>query len=410
MRHPHPLKESAAIASPIDPTAPMRPGVLGPLGPAQLTCLRSWRKRGMHPLFVHLTPDTGTPGWPGIPGHYLAIPRDSLLTPDGRARLIAFLSANRCDGLTCLGEADAHILRTLEMDLPCPLWLPSAASLDFLDAKSRQAEWARACGFQVLPTWHADKTLLPEIPAEAYPIIARPDGAHSVDPMFKIRMLPSQEALTRWLDTFRTLHRPVLLQPFLDGPNLVIHAATDARGEPLVLTAFLVRRKFEGVTLTIEPAPLDPSLRTACAAFCRGIGLHGCLHFELLIDPRNATPWFLEVNGRLGGTTGKVYALGFDEPYLLLQAHDLLPPPKPLTLAPEGTVVTNRLALMKLLLAMARHDPALAQDPSGTPRTWRDLLTGLLLWRDEIFQRADPGCTLWYLRDWLTDRLHRKNR
>ncbi|GAB0055917.1 hypothetical protein SIID45300_00216 [Candidatus Magnetaquicoccaceae bacterium FCR-1] len=397
------------ITQPTVPPESARPGVLGPLGPAQLTCLRSWRKLGLQPLFVHLTPGNGTPGWPGTPGHHLPIPRDALRTSAGQTRLRDFLTANRCAGLTCLGEGDARLLRAIEPELPCPLWLPSQRSLDFLDAKSRQAELARACGFAVLPTWHADRDHLPLIPAGAFPVVARPDGSGSAEPMFKIKILHTPAALTTWLGSFRKLDRPVLLQPFIDGPNLVIHAATDANGTPFALAAFLVRRKFEGVTLTLEPAPLDPSLRAACTAFCQGAGLHGCLHFELLLDPRDATPWFLEVNGRLGGTTGKVHLLGFDEPRLLLSAHGVLPYP-PAAGTPQDGVVCNRLALTKLLLAMARQDPDLAHDPSGLPRTWRDLLTGFLLWRDEIFRRDDPRVTLWYLRDWLADRLDRSHR
>ncbi|MEO5347136.1 MAG: hypothetical protein H7834_12270 [Magnetococcus sp. YQC-9] len=406
--------ESSTI-SPLDDIAAsstsgaLRPAILGPLGPAQLTCLRSWRKLGLDPLFIHLTQGSGTPGWPGVPGDYLPLSREQLNLPVGRAQFCAFLSARGCTGLTCLGEADARLLRAMQSVLPCDLWLPSQESHDFLDSKHRQLELAQVCGFAVLPTWRADHHLLPMIPEDVFPLVARPDGSGTAQPMFKIRIVRNARELSDWLKGFHKLHQPVLLQPLIHGPNLVIHAATDVTGTPFALQAFLVRRKFEGVTLTIEPAPLDESLRNACIAFCRKAGIHGCLHFELVHDPRDTIPWFLEVNGRLGGTTGKVYALGFDEPRLLLSAHNLLSIPPTTSTILNGNTVCNRLALGKLLYKMARRDPRLLDDLSGMPRRWYDLLAGFFLWRDEIVHFNDLRTTVWYLRDWFSELLQRKD-
>lgn len=358
----------------------------------------------MQPLFVHLAPTDHPRWWPGPAEDQWITTRANLSTPTGRQQLHQFLT--RCDGLTCLGENDAHWLRQLTPPLPCPLWLPPSAALIFLESKTRQAELAKECGFSLLPTHHADLHHCPTIPPEQFPLVARPDGSGTTKPNFKVHILATPQELTRWLNCFSAIHRPLMLQPLIHGPNLVIHAAADAQGHPLALQGFRVRRKFEGVTLTLEPMPLDPALAQACRLFCQRAGLHGCLHFELIQDEHRNTPWFLEVNGRLGGTTGKAYAAGFDEPRLLLVAHGALPA-APLPPLPEDRVITNRLALGKLLLQMARRAPGLQGDPSGLPRRWKDLLPGMWLWKDEIFQWSDPATTLWYYGTWLRERLTR---
>jgi len=44
-----------------------------------------------------------------------------------------------------------------------------------------------------------------------------------------------------------------------------------------------------------------------------------------LINKADSSAYFLELNNRLGGTTAKVYACGYDEPLLALQAYGALP-------------------------------------------------------------------------------------
>jgi hypothetical protein len=46
-----------------------------------------------------------------------------------------------------------------------------------------------------------------------------------------------------------------------------------------------------------------------------------------LIDKKDDSIYFLELNNRLGGTTAKVFALGYDEPLLALQSYGVLPTP-----------------------------------------------------------------------------------
>ena len=46
---------------------------------------------------------------------------------------------------------------------------------------------------------------------------------------------------------------------------------------------------------------------------------------SFLVDKKNGSVYFLELNNRLGGTTAKVFALGYDEPLLLLQSYSVLP-------------------------------------------------------------------------------------
>jgi hypothetical protein len=111
----------------------------------------------------------------------------------------------------------------------------------------------------------------------------------------------------------------------MDLPNLVVHGARTIGGTSIGLHAFLVDRKFETVTLSIRPTVLEKDLEEKCIEFTNHFDVIGNYHFEFLIDRKNGSIYFLEINNRLGGTTAKVFALGYDEPLLALQSYGVLP-------------------------------------------------------------------------------------
>ena len=90
------------------------------------------------------------------------------------------------------------------------------------------------------------------------------------------------------------------------------------------LIGFIVTLKNDGVTVTLEPWELSPGITDSCQQFVQAAGLVGVFHFELLLEPATTKLWFLEVNARLGGTTGKALAAGYDEPAALLYAFGVI--------------------------------------------------------------------------------------
>jgi carbamoylphosphate synthase large subunit len=161
------------------------------------------------------------------------------------------------------------------------------------------------------------------------------------------------------------------------------------------MQAFLVERKFEGVTLTIRPTNLDRNLCEKCIAFTDEFGLTGSYHFEFLFDPGTRDTYFLEVNSRLGGTTAKAYACGYDEPLFALQAYGVrCNNQTQLTY----TTVSSKQALLKYMYYTLMNRLTLLDYPleSKLARMMR-ALWGLFVYRDDVFNVRDiPGSLTLY--------------
>jgi hypothetical protein len=125
-------------------------------------------------------------------------------------------------------------------------------------------------------------------------------------------------------------------------PNLVVHGARTVNGDSIGLQGFLVERKFEGVTLTIRPTDLKKDFLDKCIKFTDYFNVNGNYHFEFLVDKKNNSVHFLELNHRLGGTTAKVFALGYDEPLLVLQSYGVIPIVKELDTSIQKQETSNQ--------------------------------------------------------------------
>lgn len=397
-----------------DPSPRLRPALLGPLGPPQLACLRRWGREGLDlgALFIHLTDHPlPPPRRLGIAG-YLPMTRATWGSEEGLDQVTTFLSTHGATGLTCLAEGDARRLHTAAHRLPpsVGLWLPSTAALDRVASKLDQMALAEACGFSLLPSWSSliesgpeGRLAWPPLPEAAFPAVVRPSDPRGVRPPFKVRWLPNRQALNDFGRTLAMVAAPLILQPLVHGPNLLVHGARAQSGAWVHWQAFLVARKFEGLALTVTPTPLDPGLATACQCFVEQAGVVGVFHFDLLVDPATGRPHFLELNPRLGGTTAKVLAAGHDEPGWLLAAYGAMPRPEVPLDQRAPVTVTNRLALVKCLRSLGQGTLTDLDYPriSTRRRAW-DLLRGFLLWRDEVLDwRHHPASTLWYVQDLL---------
>lgn len=283
-----------------------------------------------------------------------------------------------------------------EIEPGCRLLMPRAEVLRWASSKRNQMALAADVGLDVLPALYLSGPAdVRGVPAHLYPLVLRPDRQAGAGPSFKALQVNSPTELGAAVRTWAPLCRTLIAQPRLSLPNLLVHGARSEAGEILCMEAFLVPRKFEGVTLTITPTRFPPRVERYCRDFVERAGITGCFHFELLLSAREGRAWFLEINTRLGGTTDKVRALGFDEPLFLLQAYGMASAdtnPQPL----KTGIAANRCALMRHALWAILGRLTALDYPEGTrlrqaARSARDFL----LAKDSVFEWSDIRTILW---------------
>lgn len=315
--------QSSAISSSV------RPVIVGGFGPPTLACIRSWGIQGLRVGMVWI----GSKKEPFPASKFLtdfvAIPAEKLYTPEGIQIIKEFLVRFRATGITCVAESVACWLndrRQLFSD-EVEIWLPTNKTIKNLISKQAQIEIARKVNFNILPTYFIDKNLesIDDILKNHFPLCLRPDDPATVAPVFKVQLVHSQEELIKYVKSMQKMDGPIVAQPLVHLPNLVVHGARTVNGDSIGLQGFLVERKFEGVTLTIHPTNLEKDFLDKCVQFTDDFNVTGNYHFEFLVDKKKDSVYFLELNNRLGGTTAKVFALGYDEPLLALQSYGVLP-------------------------------------------------------------------------------------
>jgi len=341
---------------------------------------------------------------------FVTIPHEKLYTLDGIQIIKEFLIRFRATGITCIAESIACWLNDHRHMFPdeVAIWLPTNETIKNLISKRVQIEIARKVGFTILPTYFIDKNLETNdhIPIDHYPLCLRPDDPATVVPAFKAHLICSREELIEYVKSMQKIDASIIAQPFMHLPNLVVHGARTVDGDSIGLQGFLVERKFEGVTLTIRPTDLEKKLLDQCIKFTDLFNVTGNYHFEFLVDKKNGSVSFLELNNRLGGTTAKVFALGYDEPLLALQSYSVLPTSpetrhrRPATINHQpstighrpltNVTVSSKQALLKYLLYTIKGKLTLLDYPSES-KLIRILKTiyGFLRYRDDVFMFRD---------------------
>jgi predicted ATP-grasp superfamily ATP-dependent carboligase len=368
----------------------IRPVIIGSFGPPTLACIRSWGEQGYpvgmicirseregHPNSKYLTDST-------------TLPSKHLYTDKGIKTIKQFLRKFRATGIICISESMACWLNDNRSELPekVAVWLPPNDIINDLLSKEKQVEIARKVGFNVLPTYlikNLQSTI--SIPREHFPLCLRPCNPGGIKPSFKVRLIDSSVELNCFIRSFQKIDQPIIAQPFLNLPNLVVHGARTLSGTTIGLQAFLVERKFEGVTLTIRPTIIDKELTNKCIAFTNHFKLTGNYHFEFLIDKITGSTYFLEINNRLGGTTAKVYACGYDEPMLALEAYGVGDSNRKRIM---NVTVSSKQALLKYLFYSITGKLTLLDYPvEPTGVRIANTIYGLLRYKDDIFSFRD---------------------
>ncbi|SDM83979.1 hypothetical protein SAMN05660860_03247 [Geoalkalibacter ferrihydriticus] len=367
------------------------PIIISQFGPPALAAIRSWGRRGARVGLIQIVAE----GEPVPQSRYLAdhiaMTADDLLNGDGLARAITFMRDFGADILLPINEQFACLLDENRHLLPAgiKLMFSGAEATRAVLSKSRQIETARRLGMCLLPTWEigGGNFDFSVFSAEDFPLCLRPAKPGGVRPSFKVQIARSTKELDAFIGGIKQFGSPVLAQPFTNVPNLVVHGARGPDGTACGVEGFIVARKFEGVTLTIRPFAISDELRRQCMAFVEEFKVIGPYHFEFLYDPATGTPWFLELNSRLGGTTAKVMSCGYDEPAWALKAFGYdVDPGRTRT----DVTASSKKAIGKFLLS-ALKGKLTPLDYPDEPR-WKRIvmaLYGFAAWRDDVFAWDD---------------------
>lgn len=339
--------------------------ILGASAPLLATARRAMHSAKIHLIDIVRGPKISHRHLEGIEPGKITINLSQVHTPEGLALIRSFAEKVQADAL--LTDDDwvlAVLARNRSLFEPASAVLvPDYDMLLRLWDKAYQVRLAEQCGFDVLPTYmlHSADDIA-TIPDDVFPAVLRPSYLNSAQPAFKARVLASHNEMSAFYASTTWTHPPIV-QRFCLGPNLVLNGVRAQSGKWLGLRLFNVYRKYHGFSVSMKPLPLPAAMDSAARRFVEAAGLTGPFHFEFLASPADNKAYFLEINCRLGGTTGKVIELGFDEPGLLFTAFNIanaqpLPPLR----------AHRRVTSLRLNLTQAWNDLRNRRDPLAYPR------------------------------------------
>lgn len=375
-------------------------GIVGPLGPAQLACLRSWHGSGLGVAFFHLGGRRLSFKTSHIADIYNYV-EPSTLSQECIADISALCTMHGVAALTTLSEHLALKLCSCRKDGGFPgthLLLNHPQIYSLLESKFEQWRLAEQSGFPVLPTWSFAIGSAHEGLDIDYPVVFRPDVARLVRPMFKSHLVSSSSEALQFISSFSASASGIIAQPFISGPNLVIHGARAVDGSWDHHEAFTTEIKYNGLAVSLKPYPLSTKLLECCRQFEKLTGINGVFHYDFVIDERRGSEYFLELNPRLGGTTAKVYAAGYDEPLHLLAAHLPSVIKGALGNREQRRPVTSRIAAVKCALTVVRRPLSELDYPAGSRlKALASACKAMLTYSDEVFSFSDMPGNIAYL-------------
>lgn len=304
----------------------LRPVIIGGFGPPALACLRSWGESGFCVGMVCIRSKQEPLPASKYLSEYATLPRHLLHTANGLIIINDFIKRFNADGIICISEDISCWINENRHRLhkKTAIWLSPSKIIKKVLSKNIQTKIAQNVGLDVLPTYLLDKNAsIDAVLSNHFPLCLRPSEPKNIAPSFKVHVVFSRRELAKYLQSFEKISNPIIAQPFLNLPNLVVHGVRTHLGASLNMKAFLVENKFEGVTLTIKHIALDNDLRNKCIAFTDALRIVGNYHFEFLFDVQAEKTFFIEINSRFGGTTAKVFACGYNEPLSALCAYGI---------------------------------------------------------------------------------------
>lgn len=325
------------------------------------------------------------------------IPSSRVFRKEGIQLIASILKNHNDPSLYTINEKMAKWLAVNEHALGnnISLMLQKPESIENVLSKKKQADSAIASELNLLKTYYitGEKKQLDLINDRDYPLCVRPSSPGSVKPSFKVKVFYKRNALERFVRKRTYSEKGIIAQPFLNLPNLVVHGSRTINGQSIGLQGFLVDRKFEGLTLTIKPVNLPDSFLKKCIRFTEIMEITGPYHFEFLYDKEKDEIWFLEINARMGGTTAKVYALGYDEPGFLLKSYGHHVKIKKKL---KNTISVSKMALFKYFVYTFTNKITPLDYPDNETKWERITITikALMFYTDDIFSLKDYKSTI----------------
>jgi hypothetical protein len=265
----------------------------------------------------------------------------------------------------------------------------SASCIEILLNKEKMNDLAEQAGLPLLSTINiTDKNV-----ANFFPLVLRPKDENNAT--FKAEYINDDKALQCFLSM------DVVAQPFISGPTIVIHITRFS--SDFTFECFIARNKFEGVTLTLEKYLLnDDLLISQIKKFLELTNFSGVGHFEFIQDDLNSKCYFLDFNGRFGGTSLKAATLGFNEFFQYLSYL------MPITFKKEdqvdNTIVSNTLSLLKCIKILITKEKSILDYPQKSKLTYcLYLIYILIIGKNELNYPAWP-----INKDYFVNLLKRK--
>lgn len=372
------------------------PIIIAQFGPPSLAAIRSWGKQGARVGMIQIISEKEHPVRSRYLAEHITMTAETFFSQKGFLTAIQFIKDFKADALLTINEKFAcHLDENRHM-------LPNGITFLFSNAavnrnvlsKSKQIELARSVGFNILPTWEIknNSNVFSLLSNASFPLCLRPAGTGAIKPGFKAECFFSADEIHKYVKQKTIFKGSIIAQPFIDSPNFIVHGVRGPNGHHYGLSGFLVKRKFKGVALTIQAADIKDALAWKCRALVDRLNVTGPYHFDFLYEQSTDTPWFLELNNRLGGTTAKIMACGYNEPAWILKAFGYeIEPGRP----EKRITASSKRAILKYIATTAKGNLSLIDHPDE-PR-WKLLMTalfGLFTWRDDVFDLHDLKGTL----------------
>jgi len=231
--------------------------LLGNCGPILLTVARScWLQHvELHLLVVSRKQRDCQHHFAGVNSVVLFSP-DLIGTAQGIEAIAKHIKKVGATALITMG--DRNLLWLAEhrqaFEPSCKVLIQSSESLWQILSKCYQLEIATSVGFQILPVYSLITPNDSEsVSDSAFPLVLRPGRDGDILPAFKVQIIKSRKQLSNFLQEFHLVQSPIIAQPFMVLPNLVVHGVRSTEGRVLDSRAYIVSRKFEGVALSLEP-------------------------------------------------------------------------------------------------------------------------------------------------------------
>lgn len=232
----------------------IRPVIVAVYCSPTLACIRSWGRQGWKTGLVCIQKETEPRTISSYLNDLAILAPEKLYTADGIEIISEFLKRFRANGVTCIFEDTACWINDNRHLLPknIAIWLADNKIIKPILSKQKQLEVARSVGFHVLPTYFISLENCRDhsIPPEHFPLCLRPAEPNIVKPFFKVRLVFSKNELFDFMGSLGEIRAPIIAQPFMNMPNLLVHGCRSRSGVSFELAAFIVRRKFQGIALS----------------------------------------------------------------------------------------------------------------------------------------------------------------